>query len=95
MFGWHRFFTCRSVGHLFEMIIIVCMIGCGLFTLWIFHHSPEYLSRHRGLAHEKTDVATYLIYFLFALTMCLVPFTLKKVFERWRTANSDIEVDIV
>ena len=94
MFAWHRVMTCRSVGHLFEMLIIVAMIGCGLFTLHLFHQSPEYLSKHRR-GHEKTDFASYLIYFLFAVTMCLVPFTLKKVFERWRNVNSDVEVDIV
>ena len=105
LFQWNRVCTCRSVAHLAEMVIILMMIGCGIFTLVIFWRSKEYQDRHRngggsgspGHAPraDDTDWATYLIYALFAMTMCLVPVTLKKVFERWRNVNSDVEVDIV
>lgn len=62
----------------------------------MFHRSPEYQRRHRtGSSDSDGDAATYIVYVLFGFTICMVPFTMKKVFERWRHANSDVEVDIV
>lgn len=101
LWQWNRVCACRSVAHLCEMIIILLMIGCGIFTIVIFWQSKEYQDRHRTSSggHSprsgESDWATYLIYVLFGMTMCLVPVTLKKVFERWRNVNSDVEVDIV
>jgi hypothetical protein len=46
-------------------------------------------------SHTTTEekVGLYLIYFLMSFTILLIPFTLKKVIERWKKANSDIQVE--
>jgi hypothetical protein len=28
-FTWNRVCTCRSIGHMFEIVMIICMIACG------------------------------------------------------------------
>jgi hypothetical protein len=109
MLAWHRVCTCRSVGHLLEMAAIVLMLVAGIGTLYVFMNSPAYKRHHpppaaaaptEGSAaappvRSGDDLAAYFICILFGVTLCMVPFTLRKVFERWRQANSDVDVDIV
>jgi len=98
LFVWDRMLACRSVSHFLELIIVAVMLLCGCVTLWIFHRqtsSPHFQHPHTGPSNHATDWPTLFIYSLFFLTLIMVPFTMRKVFERWKRANSDVEIDIV
>lgn len=77
----------RALAHAFEFLVVFVMLFCCFFTLNIFEHSRD---------RKHSDRGVYIIYGLLGLTLLLVPFTLKKVYGRWRKANADAAVmDIV
>lgn len=88
VFAWTKFLSCRSLAHMVELVVVVLMVLCGGFTLYLFNHSPE-------ISHTSNGNLCF-IYFLCFLTMAMVPLTFKKVFDRWKRANAVSEVvDIV
>jgi hypothetical protein len=84
-FLWRRCLSCRSVGHAFEFIVVLLMLCCGVYTLSVFLRSKEARTRH---GDGSSNGAVLLIYGLFGLTVLLVPFTLVKVYSRWKKANA-------
>ena len=87
--AWERATSCRSVSHAFEFVVVLLMVVCGLFTIVSFRrHEAEAAGEHARRSPEPAAVS-YLIYGLFAATMLLVPFTLRKVAQRWVKANAE------
>jgi len=63
------------------------MIFCGGFTMYFVTKLPS----NKQLKDEP-PAAKYLLYFLFAVTMGLIPLTLHRVYGRWKKANADVEI---
>eukprot|EP00808_Paulinella_micropora_P021559 g79570.t1 len=92
LFSWSRCLRCRSLAHVFDMCIVLFMLGCGGFSMLMFRNRPVPTDT-RGKSQDS--VGEVMVYVLFAITMCLMPLTMRKVFERWRQANADAEVSLV
>jgi len=89
-FLWTRCLTCRSLSHIFEFLLVILMLVCGGITLTAVRRSPQ-----AQREQEADKRAMMVIYFLFALTLCLFPLTLRKVYQRWKKANAEPEISVV
>ena len=65
------------------------MIFLGFLTIKIFETNVQ---QH---PEQVTSTSRYAIYGLFFMILCLIPFTMRKVYSRWHHANADSEVEIV
>jgi len=82
----------RALSHAFEFVVVIIMIFCCFTTV----HFAMRINGGSKAAQSEPSFARYLIYFLGALTIALIPLTLWRVYGRWRKANADVEIlDIV
>ena len=84
-------FSFAACGHAFEMIIIVVCFACTAMVFYVLLRSKE-MQHEREQAGEGTWM---IIQGLFAFTMLMGVFTLRKLFQRWRKASTDVFISEV
>lgn len=83
--------SCKSIGHLCEIFIIVLCFCCTIGVFILMLNSKE-MEKERKTAGEGT---WRFLEFLFAMTIVMVIFTVRKLIGRWKKVSTDVFVSEV
>ncbi len=96
-----KFLTPKSICHAIEFLIIIFMLAISIIAIKNFRKQTEIISNSKNNQIHNSNHITiggkssepdWIIYLLFCSVMILIPITLRKVYQRWKQANSEANI---